>query len=110
MKKFLYIFAIIALLLLINSLARSIYDLWSKRDIVSEARRQLQDEKDKNQKLKGEFSYVQTREFIEEEARNKLFLVRPNEKIVIVPTASQSATGNKKPDLPNWQKWLNLFW
>lgn len=104
-----YIGSIVIFILVINGLAHSIYDLWSKRDILKEARNQLNAERLKNQKLKGELSFVQTKEFVEQEARNKLFLVKPNEKIVIVPLASQSAAQKKQEDIPNWQKWLNLF-
>lgn len=109
MKKIVYIISVIVLLLIINGLARSIYDLWTKRDVVSEARKTLEQEKAENQKLKKELSRVKTKEFIEEEARNKLFLTKPNEKVVIVPVASKSAE-KKEASKPNWQKWLNLFW
>lgn len=108
MKRFLYIVAVLVLLLIINGLAGSIYDLWTKRDVITEAKKQLQQEKTENQKLKGELSYANTPQFIEEEARNKLFLTRPDEKVVIIPVASKSAE-KKEELLPNWQKWLNLF-
>lgn len=109
MKKIIYIVSVIVLLLIINGLAHSIYDLWTKRDVVSEAQRTLEQEKAENQKLKKELSRVKTKEFIEEEARNKLFLTKPNEKVVIVPVASKSAERKDKPT-PNWRKWLGLFY
>lgn len=109
MKKIVYIISIIVLLLIINGLARSIYDLWSKRDVVKEAKQTLEKEKLQNQKLKRELARVDTREFIEEEARNKLFLVKPDEKVVIVPVASKSAE-KKEASKSNWQKWLGLFY
>lgn len=108
MKRIIYIISVIVLLLIINGLARSIYDLWTKRDVVSEAQKTLEQEKAENQKLKKELSRVKTKEFIEEEARNKLFLTKPNEKVVIVPTASKSAE-KKEVSKPNWQMWLELF-
>lgn len=108
MKKIIYIVSVVILLLIINGLAHSIYDLWAKRDVVSEARKTLEQEKAENQNLKKELSRVQTKEFIEEEARNKLFLTRPNEKVVIVPVASKSAE-KKELSKPNWQKWIDLF-
>lgn len=109
MKKIIYIISVIVLLFIINGLAHSIYDLWTKRDVVSEAQRTLEQEKAENQKLKKELSRVRTKEFIEEEARNKLFLTKPNEKVVIFPTATKSAEIKETPK-PNWQKWLGLFW
>ena len=76
--------------------------------MVSQARKNLEQEKTENQTLKKDLSRVETKEFVEEEARNKLFLAKPDEKIVIVPIASKSAE-KKEPPKPNWQKWLDLF-
>jgi len=108
MKKIVYIASVIVLILIINGLSHSIYDLWTKRDVVSQARKNLEQEKTENQTLKKDLSRVETKEFVEEEARNKLFLAKPDEKIVIVPIASKSAE-KKEPPKPNWQKWLDLF-
>lgn len=109
MRRYIYIITIVVLLLVINGLAHSIYDIWNKRDIVSDANRQLSQEKLKNQKLKAELSYVQTKGFVEEEARNKLFLSKPDEKVIIVPQASQSAGEKREVQIVNWQKWWKLF-
>lgn len=108
MKKIIYISTVLFLLLVINGLSRSIYDLWTKRDVVSEARKDLEKEKAENQELKKDLSRVKTKEFIEEEARNKLFLTKPDEKVVIIPVASKSAEKKEAPK-PNWQKWAELF-
>lgn len=110
MKKTLYIVIVIALILIINGLAHSIYDLWSKKDLITSAQKKLDEEKLRNQKLKGELSYVQTREFIEEQARDSLFLGRPNEKEIIIPQIPQKNELKLKTQIPNWQKWLDLFW
>lgn len=109
MKRILYLAAIIILLLIINGLAHSIYDLWSKKDLITEANRKLKAEELRNQKLKGELSYVQTQEFIESEARNKLFLAKPGEKEVIIPPVIQKDNPKSQPQKPNWQKWWELF-
>lgn len=110
MKKLLYIFPIILLLLIINGLLHSIYDLWSKQDILTQAQKTLETEKEKNDELKRQLQVAQSPEFVESQARNKLFLTKPDEKEVIIPVGSQSAVIEKKPELQNWQKWLNLFW
>lgn len=108
MKKVIYICLLLFLLLVINGLAHSIYDLWTKRDVLTEAQKKLDQEKAENKKLKSELSRVQTNEFVEEEARNKLFLTKPDEKVVIIPVASKSA---EKKEIPktNLQKWLEIF-
>ncbi len=109
MKKILYLGSILILVLVINGFAHSIYDLWAKKDVLTEARKNLENEKTENRKLKAELSYVKTQGFIEEEARNKLFLTKPGENVVIFPTASSSASQKMGAKEENWQKWLNLF-
>ncbi len=109
-KKAIFLIAVIVLLLVINNLIRSIYDIWSKQGLLNQAQKELTREESKNQKLKAELSYVQTPKFIEGEARNKLFLVKPGEQQVLVPNkATESSRKKERTGVPNWQKWLNLF-
>jgi len=77
---------------------------------VVKAKNNLEKEKKDNLRLKSQLTFVKSDQFIEEEARNKLFMVKPGESGVILP----SNLGSGKPgaparELPNWQKWLNLF-
>lgn len=111
MKKAVFILIVIVLLLIINSLVRSIFELWGKQDLLINAQKELEAEKLKNQKLKAEFSYVKTDQFLEETAHNKLFLVKPGEQQVLISKdlLSKSKAQKQKENLPNWQKWLNLF-
>ncbi len=69
----------------------------------------------RNKDLKKKLEAIQTPEFIEKEARNKLGLTKKGETIVIIPDekirqvlgASESAQEER---LPNWLGWLRLFW
>ncbi|MCL5113916.1 MAG: septum formation initiator family protein [Patescibacteria group bacterium] len=112
MKKISFIIIIIISIFIINSLARSIYDLWKKQDLIVRAKQDLDKEKEENQKLKSQLSVVGNEQFIEEEARNKLFLAKPGEQEVIIPQelldANKSAKQNKD-NAPNWKKWWSLF-
>jgi cell division protein FtsB len=111
MKKVIYIVVVVVLLLMINGLLHSIYDIWHKQDLLVSAQKELDREKLKNQKLKGELSYAQTPQFLEEQAHNKLFLVKPGEQEVLISpdliNKNQPQKQNNK--IPNWQKWLQLF-
>jgi cell division protein FtsB len=111
MKKIVFVATIIALLLIINGLFRSIFDVWHKQDLLIQAQKKLELEKQTNQKLKAQLSVVGSKEFIEEEARNKLFMGKPGEQPVIIPQNLLKQKETKKPvDLrPNWQKWWDLF-
>ena len=110
MKKAIFILIVLVLLFIINGLAHSIYDLWHKQDLLTTAQRELSIEKMENQKLKGELSYVKNQSFIEEQARNKLFLVKPGEQEVLIsPDLGQKQAKQQAQNIPNWQKWLALF-
>jgi len=111
MKKILFLVAILASAFIINSLVRSIYDLWKKQDLITAAQVELEKEKRQNNDLKSKLSQARSSQFIEEEARNKLLLVKPGEEQVILPQdLLASSSAKKKPDLrPNFRKWWDLF-
>ena len=111
MKKVIFVAIIITLLLIINGLFRSILDIWHKQDLLTQTQKKLELEKQINQKFKAQLSLVRSKEFVEEEARNKLFMGMPGEQPVIIPQNLLKQKENKKPvDLrPNWKKWLDLF-
>mgnify|MGYP001428687901 CR=1 FL=1 len=108
-KKVIFIVIVIILLIVINNLVRSIYDVWSKQDLLNQAQNELTKEESKNRKLEADLSYMKTQKFIEEEARNKLFLVKPGEQQVLIPNKVLKNQKIQIKQIPNWQKWLNLF-
>jgi cell division protein FtsB len=111
MKKLLYILIIIISIYIINNLIRSIYNLWQKQDLVTQAREELQKEKNTNAKLKDQLVQVKRPDFIEEEARNKLFMVREGESIVLVPSISTPSKTHsvKKQQKYHWEEWIKFF-
>jgi cell division protein FtsB len=109
MKKLGFILLVTVMLLVINGLIHSIYDLWQKQDLLTSAQKELDAQKLKNSKLKGELTYVQSQQFIDEEARNKLFLAKPGEQQILLPDSSVSNKEVDRKTLPNWQQWLKLF-
>ena len=109
MKKVLFLTIVVILLVIINNLVRSIYDIWQKKDFVAEAEKILGFQKQENQRLKSALSYSKTQEFIEKEARNKLFMVRKGEQRVLLSKDSEEAMQEKKENIPNWKQWWDLF-
>jgi cell division protein FtsB len=82
--------------------------------------------RDENSRLKSSLLYYQSDKYIEQRAREDLNLRRPEEEIIVPirvapDTSSGSPTAIEKPvttippntatdgEVPNWQKWLNLF-
>jgi cell division protein FtsB len=89
---------------------RSIYDIWQKKDVISGVQSQLDFQKQENQRLRSALVYSKTSEFIEKQARNKLFMAKKGEQKVLIPQESQSFQGlQNKDNEPNWKKWWNLF-
>lgn len=111
MKKVLFIVTVIVCLIIINNLVRSIYSTWQKDKITLDAERQLGYQKQENERLKSELSYVQTQEFIERQARDKLFMGKPKESIVLDLDDKEvkNLSNNKEDNKPNWKKWVELF-
>ncbi len=109
MKKVLFIIIVFILLAIVNDLVHSIYDIWQKKDFVTEAQRELSLQKQENQRLKSALSYSQTQEFIEKAARDKLFMVKKGEQKVLLPKELEQTLQKEKANIPNWKQWWNLF-
>lgn len=113
-KKIAFFIFIIFSLLVINGLLNSIFDLSQKHDLLDKAKRVLIVEKKKNMELKNQLKTVNQSQFVEQEARNKLFLVKPGEGIMVIESkeylkSSPSIALKPIDQRLNWQKWLDLF-
>ncbi len=63
--------------------------------------------------LKKEAEYVQSDYYVEKVAREELHLVKPGERVVIMPGIEpikdiEQGISNIDDDRENWQKWWNL--
>lgn len=116
-----HLFLLIIGLYLVVSLSRSIFSLTLKTKAVDEARRKVDIELVENSKLAKELTQTQGQEFIEKVARDKLNMSKKGETVVVVPqdladnlasiNATLSASFWNPPEIiPNWKKWLKLFW
>jgi cell division protein FtsB len=112
MKKITFFVILILCLFIINNFFHSIYRLWQKQDLMTTAEKELDRQRLEQKKLRQELAKVQNPSYIEEEARNKLFLIRPGEQVVVLPEASVSPERKQKvtrePD-PAWQQWYRLL-
>lgn len=110
MKRIIFLVLVFILVAAIVNVAFSLVTLWGKRDLLTQTRTQLAKEQEENKNLKEAWGKVNDPLFIEEEARNKLFLGKPGESIVLIPTASPSGSIRAvQTNLPIWQQWLGLF-
>lgn len=68
----------------------------------------------KNRELKKKLTQIQSSEFIEEQARDKLGLAKPGETVIIIPEDKlKSVMGGtvsaQQLRLPNWLGWWRVF-
>lgn len=112
-KKIGFFIIITVSLVVINNLVHSTYTLWQKTQLVEDSRLEVERQKDKNQELKNKLNKIERANFIEEEARNKLFMVKPGEQVVVLSEKDLKASEPNKPKpkdtRPNWRKWWDLF-
>ena len=111
MKRIIFFIIIFVSLLISNNFVHSIYNLWRKQDYIVSAQKELDLEKATNRQLKAQLPYVKSNQFVEEEARDKLLLVKPGESDVLVEQNVSGNTYQKSAEdtSSNWQKWLKLF-
>lgn len=114
MKKVIFFTILIASIFIIKNFISSIYGLWQKQDLIVQAKSALENEKKKNQNLKNQMSYANSPNFVEEQARNKLFMAKSGESQIVLPAGVggviDSSTGKPQKNTPNWKKWVELFW
>ena len=111
MKRRLIIFCIsIFSLATIVNLSRSVWNVWQKGSIVSEREAVLSQLKKENTELKQKLAEVNTLEFVEKQARDKLNLQKEGEIVVVLPKEEVAGISTHAEEDPaNWQKWWKLF-
>jgi cell division protein FtsB len=108
---FLLLAVLITILFIVNSTKR-ILSLRGTSQKVEDAERKLESLKTENEDLKKEFEYKKSSRFTEGEIRNKLGLAKEGETIVVVPKEEderQMTNDENREEIPNWEKWRDLF-
>lgn len=105
-----WILLILSIILTVN-IIRTFADLSRQENIIKEAADRLQEAEEEKGNLQKNLAKVESQEFIEREARNKLNLGREGEVVLILPSVSPFTSPTPIPPdtSPNWQKWVNLF-
>ena len=98
------------------SLIKSISKIVGSNQKITDAGSSVADLKKENDRLSVELQSVQSPQFIESEARNKLGLAKKGEIVVVLPDpkflkalAPKLEEENSTLPTPIWQRWLNLF-
>ncbi len=113
MKRGLWVWLVAAggLVMAVNTGA-NIWRLWKLGGSVTTAQREVDSAAALNGQLKSQLQYVQSPEFVEKEARDKLGYGKAGETIVVVPEQEQNSNfqiTNSQKSEPNWKQWLSLY-
>jgi len=112
-RKPIQILIIIVGIILIVSLSRSILKMFKARDELKLAEQKIEELQKEAASLTEKKEFYQSEEFIEQEARNKLNMVKEGEIVVVLPPNIKEILGEKETQpqtsVPNWRQWLNLF-
>ena len=114
-KKISYWLMVVVIAAILINFSRNIYRLLKSQDRLKLAKKQLVAAQQKNQELKLKKHFFNTSEFLEKEARNKLFMAKKDEVVVILPEEfhhlpEEQSTVNCNLNQPAWRQWLELFW
>lgn len=109
MKKLIPLIIILFLLIAIKNIASSIIELSGNAKITSNLDKQLEESKRENEFLQQKLNSVKGNSFVEEEAREKLGMVKAGERVVIGAEPKKTSEEIVKTEIPNFKKWWNLF-
>ena len=109
-----YAFSVVVAVLVIISLVRMIWDNLEGLRRVKNLRNETQSLQEQNAQLKKEIEERKSLEYVEEEARRKIGMVKEGEKVFIYPDQGQVDSEENGPDyiegeLCYWREWLNAF-
>ncbi len=114
-RWFLLVLFVLAFLL-IFSYIRAYYQEYKVRTEINGLREELDSLQSKKIKTMEVLKYVQSPAFVEEKARTELNLLKPGEKMAVIPSGSvKSDIGQPEANLIKWSnvknpiKWLKFF-
>ena len=109
MKRTFYIIIVIICLISIYSSVKSIYDLWGKRDILAQEQQKLLKEEALNKTIKTQLKQSKSNFYMEQVARDKLFMLKNGEDVVLMKTPNSSSGFSIRKQNSNIDQWLSLF-
>ncbi|MBU1110354.1 septum formation initiator family protein [Patescibacteria group bacterium] len=113
-KRNLAYFTLITIaLIIVFNLGHSIVNTYHNNTRMGKLQRDIQQSAQEIESLKTDIAYQQSAAFIEEQARNKLNFINPEEKTVVLGKSDKdkSIATTETADNPgsNWEKWRYLF-
>lgn len=109
MKRIIPFIIIVILLIVIKNIVGSLVQILDNDRVVTDLEQEFVAKKQENVYLSERLKYVKSIEFVEEEARNKLGLVKEGEFLVVASAPATTQTENNPIEKEaNWKKWMRL--
>lgn len=108
MKKIIFIAIILLLVVLIRNIFISIIKLEENAKVLTNLKEEVLAQENEKKLLQERLKYVQTDEFVKEQAREKLGMVQIGETVIIL-SEEQKQENTTEAVKPNWEKWWDLF-
>ena len=112
-KKVLFGLVILIVLVIANNLINQIMEAVKSGERLSQSAETVFQLEAKNRSLKEKLSQIQSQEFLEEQARNKLGLSKKGEIVVVIPEEKLKQvlgiSSSAQVRYPNWLGWLRVF-
>ncbi|HSX48782.1 MAG TPA: septum formation initiator family protein [Candidatus Saccharimonadales bacterium] len=115
-RRILKFTVILIAIILAFSLLRSMSHISSSAQKIEDEKNKVADLEKESEKLKKQLQSVESVQFIEQEARDKLGLAKKGETVVVLPDEETLKSlvpkeETEKEVLPpdNWKLWLNMF-
>lgn len=96
-------------LLLAVRMGFNIWRVYRSGSRISQAKAELEVALKQQDELKNNLAWVQSPEFVEKEAREKLGMGKPDEVVLILPKFDEKPRSAEDPVLSTWQKWWTLY-
>ncbi len=99
-------------LVMIFRVGGNVVRLWKAGGWVEEAERDVKKAEEENLRLKEQLAEVQTPQFLEREAREKLGYGRPGEIVIVLPeqgSTQSSVPSTLEDQAPNWVRWRKAY-
>ena len=112
-KSFL-VFLVVILILVVIALGQESYRYFRVNQQIKDLENKIEELKKSNEELVGLEQYFQSEEFLEKQARLKLNLTKPGEKLIIIKQIEEDLEefGQEQglaKELSNIQKWWQYF-
>ncbi|MBI2611359.1 septum formation initiator family protein [Candidatus Gottesmanbacteria bacterium] len=111
MREKLFTIGLILIIIFLSiNLVRSFFAISERGNILTDVERRLLEEKERQEALERKLVQVESDEYVEREARDKLNLSRDGEVVVILPPITPIVSPTPTPVLAPLEQWMGVFW